>query len=78
MKIVDSATGAGVAGVRVVSDNGIVCHTRYDGEIAWTERVLMGRDVRFTVGAESERRVVTLRVERGSRTEVGLRIHSSN
>jgi len=74
MKIVDPKTGAGVPGVRVRSDNGIVCHTRYNGEIAWTETALMGRDVRFTVDREGQRRrqAITLHVTPGSQAQVSL------
>jgi hypothetical protein len=78
LKIVDATTGVGVAGVRVVSDNGIICHTSYDGQITWTETALMGRDVRFTVDAEPKGRVVTLHVERGNRAQVSLPLDSSN
>ena len=46
MRILDER-GQGVANIRVVSDNGIVCHTRADGSVRWTERSVMNRDVRF-------------------------------
>src|SRR4051794_3848549 len=67
MTIVDPKTGLGVPNVRVQSDNGIVCHTRSDGEIAWTESILMGRDVRFSIDRPGHPAgaTVTLRVSRG-------------
>jgi hypothetical protein len=37
MRILDEQ-GQGLSNVRVVSDNGIVCHTRADGSVLWTER----------------------------------------
>jgi hypothetical protein len=75
MKITDPITGEGVPGVRVQSDNGIVCHTQWNGEVAWTEKVLMGRNVRFTIDRPGQvtRQNVTLRVMRGSRADVSLR-----
>ena len=74
MKIVDPRTGDGVPGVRVQSDNGIVCHTQADGEIAWTERVLMGRNVRFTVERPDQtgRHSLTLHVARSGHAEISL------
>jgi hypothetical protein len=73
MKIVDPSTGQGVPGVPVRSDNGILCHTSFNGEIAWTEVSVMDRDVRFTVdrpGANSE--AVTLHVTRGDHAQIRL------
>ena len=74
MKIVDPKTREGVPGVRVQSDNGIVCHTQSNGEIAWTEMVLMGRDVRFIIErpGQTTRQKVTLRVTRSSHAEISL------
>jgi hypothetical protein len=74
MKIVDPKTGAGVPGVRVQSENGIVCHTQWNGEIAWTEIVLMGRNVRFTVERpdQSSRQKIALSVTRGGHAEISL------
>jgi hypothetical protein len=75
MKVVDPKTGQGVPKVRVRSDNGIVCHTRYNGEIAWTETVLMGRDVRFSIDSPDQPKsdTVTLRVSRGGSVTIPLR-----
>jgi hypothetical protein len=69
MKIVD-ATGDALPMIEVRSDNGIVCHTRADGEIAWTETVLMDRDVRFSM---NQGKTVTVRVSRGGSTRIVLR-----
>ena len=61
--------------VRVESDNGIVCHTRANGEIVWTEEVLMGRNVRFSIDRSDrhERDNVTLHVNRGGAIDIALR-----
>ena len=73
MEIVDPGTGQGVSGVPVRSDNGILCHTRANGEIAWTELSLMDRDVRFTIDPpDGKRQAVTLRVTRGERAHIPL------
>jgi hypothetical protein len=74
MKIIDPTTGEGAPGVRVQSDNGIVCHTQSNGEIAWTETVLMGRDVRFTIErpGQTDRQKVALRVTRSGHAEISL------
>jgi hypothetical protein len=75
MTIIDPSTGKGVPGVRVQSDNGIICHTTFNGDIAWTERVLMGRNVRFTIDrpGPAGRQTATLHVLRGSHAEISLR-----
>jgi hypothetical protein len=75
MKVVDATSGLGVPHVEVRSDNGIVCHTRANGEIAWTETVLMERDVRFSIKLPNNdtRETVTLRVSRKGSTTVILR-----
>jgi hypothetical protein len=72
MRIVDGR-GEGIPGVRVVSDNGIVCHTRADGSIHWTERSLMDRDVRFRIEAADLRTTVRYHVTSDGRTEIALR-----
>ena len=61
LRIVDS-DGRSLAGIRVKSDNGIICHTRADGSIDWTERSLMNRDVQFRIEAPAVRSSVTHRV----------------
>ena len=48
MRVVDQ-TGHGVPHVKLTSDNGIVCYTRADGSVLWTESSLMDRDVKFRV-----------------------------
>ena len=73
MTIVDPSTGQGVPGVPVRSDNGILCHTRFNGEIGWTELSLMDRDVRFTIESpDGTREAVVLRVTRGERAQIQL------
>lgn len=55
------------------SDNGILCHTRFNGEIGWTELSLMDRDVHFTIDRpEGKREVVALRVMRGDQAQIRL------
>jgi hypothetical protein len=44
MRVVDEH-GHGVAGVRIVTDNGIVCFTRLDGQVSWAEWSLLRRTV---------------------------------
>ena len=75
MRVIDPKTGQGVPNVRVESDNGIVCHTRANGEIVWTEEVLMGRNVRFSIDRSDrhERDNVTLHVNRGGAIDIALR-----
>jgi hypothetical protein len=73
LKIVDSSTGHGVPGLAVRSDNGIVCHTQFNGEIAWTEVSVMDRDVVFTVDRpDGKRQAVTLHVTRGDHASIHL------
>jgi len=43
-RVVDQS-GHGVPLVKLTSDNGIVCFTRADGSVLWTESWLMDRDV---------------------------------
>jgi hypothetical protein len=73
MKILDPSTGQGIPGVAVRSDNGILCHTQSDGQIAWTELSVMDRDVRFTVDRpDGKREAVTLHVTRGDYAKIRL------
>lgn len=74
MRIIDH-TGQGIPNVRVQSDNGIVCHTRENGEIAWTEIALMGRTVRFSIDrvGQGKRDTVSVRVDRRCATEIAMR-----
>ena len=44
LRVVDEH-GRGVAGVRIVADNGIVCFTRLDGQVSWEEWSLLRRTV---------------------------------
>src|SRR5262245_57247354 len=75
MRIVDPRTGLGVPNVRVQSDNGIVCHTRANGEIAWTELALMDRNVRFSIDGRDQRTrdTVTVAVSRRGAIDIALR-----
>lgn len=65
--------GQGLPNIRVLSDNGIVCHTRADGSVRWTERSLMNRDVQFRIDSSSTRRDVTLHPTPGGRANVSLK-----
>ena len=49
IQVVDEQTGQAVPNLRVTTDNGIVCYTRDNGDVAWRESSLMGRDVGFTI-----------------------------
>ena len=71
MRILDER-GQGVANIRVVSDNGIVCHTRADGSVRWTEHSVMNREVRFRLDWSNGRRDVTLHPTAGGRMDVLL------
>ena len=48
MHVVDEA-GRAAAGVRIITDNSIVCFTLLDGTASWTELSLLRRAVRFEV-----------------------------
>jgi len=71
MRIVDPA-GNGIPHVRVTSDNGIVCHTRADGSIHWTERSLRDREVRFLIQTSDVRETVVRRVSPDGQVEIAL------
>jgi hypothetical protein len=49
MHVVDDQTGVGLASLRVTTDNGIICYTRANGDVTWTESSLMRRAVHFEV-----------------------------
>jgi hypothetical protein len=70
MRIVDQETGEGISHVRLTSDNGLMCYTRADGSVLWTESVLMDRDVSFRIETSSAQHAVTVRVHPGGRAEV--------
>ncbi|HEY6361738.1 MAG TPA: hypothetical protein VIX63_11570 [Vicinamibacterales bacterium] len=62
-----------LTGVRVVTDNGIVCFTRPDGQVSWSESSLMRRAVRFDIQDERKRfddMSATLRFTRGGHATV--------
>jgi hypothetical protein len=71
MRIVDQA-GQGLAHVRLTSDNGIVCYTRADGSVQWTESALMDREVSFRIETSTAQRMVTVRVLPGGHAEVAI------
>lgn len=72
MHIVDQLTGQGISHVRLTSDNGIVCYTRVDGSVLWTESALMDRDVSFRVETSAAQRTVTVRVIPGGHAKVAI------
>jgi hypothetical protein len=55
MRVVDDQTGAPVPGLRITTDNGIVCYTQRHGDVYWTEWSLMNRRVRFEVNDKNHR-----------------------
>ena len=72
MRVVDQ-TGHGMAHVKLTSDNGIVCYTRADGSVLWTESSLMDRDVKFHIDMSGTETTTTLRVVEGGHAEVAIR-----
>ena len=73
MRIVDQRTGQGLPNVRLTSDNGIVCYTRADGSVLWTESSLMDRDVSFRIDAPGAPSTLQVRVTPGGHKEVSIR-----
>jgi len=76
MRVVDDETGAAVPGLRVTTDNGIVCYTQRNGDVLWTEWSLMNRRVRFEVNDKNNRFDaigVTLGVTYGG--QAALKVH---
>lgn len=72
MRIVDQQSGQGISNVRLTTDNGLVCYTRADGSVPWTESALMDRDVSFHIETSAVQRTVTLRVIPGGHAEVAI------
>ena len=72
MRIVDQQTGQGISKVRLTSDNGLVCYTRADGSVPWTESALMDRDVSFRIETSAAERTVTVRVTPGGYVVVAI------
>ena len=73
-RIVDQE-GRAVPHVRLTTDNGIVCYTQRNGEVAWSESSLMNRDVHFTIespGYHFTGGGTTLRVTRGGHAELKI------
>ena len=76
MRVVDEQTGVGVPNLRITTDNGIVCYTRANGDVTWTESSLMSRDVRFEIKDERKNQFdigATLRVTPGG--QAVLKVH---
>ena len=74
MRVVDEF-GQGVAHVRVVTDNGIVCYSLLDGTLRFGESSLMRRPVRFSLYDDAhafEGAVAAIHVKRGSTAVVTL------
>ena len=79
MRVVDERTGVGVANLRVVTDNGIACYTRGNGDVIWGESSLMGRDVRFEIqdaARQFDAATATIRITHGGHAELRLRRRS--
>jgi len=72
MRIVDQGTGEGISHVRLTSDNGLVCYTRADGSVLWTESALMNRDVSFRIDSSGAQHAVTVRVDPGGHVKVAI------
>ena len=72
MRIVDQETGEGISHVRLASDNGLVCYTRADGSVLWTESALMNRDVSFRIETSGAQHAVTVRVDPGGHAQVAI------
>jgi hypothetical protein len=76
MRVVDERTVAGVANLRVVTDNGIACYTRADEDVIWSESSLMGRDVRFEIqdaARQFDAASTTIRITHGGHAEIKSR-----
>jgi hypothetical protein len=74
MRIVDEF-GHGVARVRVVTDNGIVCYSLLDGTLRFSESSVMRRSVRFIIYDDAHgfaAKIATMHVKRGSTAVVSL------
>jgi hypothetical protein len=72
MRIVDQGTGEGISHVRLTSDNGLVCYTRADGSVLWTESALMNRDVSFRIETSGAQHALTVRVDPGGHVKVAI------
>jgi hypothetical protein len=76
MRVVDEGSGMGVGNLRVVTDNGIACYTRANGDVLWGESSLMGRVVRFEIKDATKQfdaAITTIRVTHGGHAELKLR-----
>jgi hypothetical protein len=71
MRIVDYQ-GRPLSGLTIKSDNGIICRTRPDGSVRWTETSLMHRDVRFRIDVAHTPTDVTARVTPGGRVQLSV------
>jgi hypothetical protein len=76
MRVVDADTGVRVAGLRVTTDNGLICYTLNNGAASWPEWSLMGRHVRFALHDSANRyadATIAVGVSFGGRSE--LKVH---
>jgi hypothetical protein len=76
MLVVDEQTGLGVPNLRVTTNHGIVCYTRDNGDVIWTEPSLMNQEVRFEIKDERNQfdgGVTTLQVMPGG--QVAVKVH---
>jgi hypothetical protein len=69
MRVLDP-DGEPAAGLRVVSDDGIVCTTRANRSVHWTELSIMNRDVTFRISGPKVKTKVRLRPTPGGHSEV--------
>jgi hypothetical protein len=75
IQVVDERTGIGVGNLRVVTDNGIACYTRANGDVFWGESSLMDRDVRFQIkdaAGQFDAATTSIRVTHGGQVELKL------
>jgi hypothetical protein len=75
MRVVDDQTGIGIPNLRVITEDGNVCHTLGGGSCYWWRSSLMNRNVRFQIFDESNQFTslnATLTVRHGGRTTVAL------
>jgi hypothetical protein len=62
--------GKPAGGLRVVSDDGVVCTTKADGSVDWTELSIMNREVTFRISGPHVSSNVTLHPTPGGHSEV--------
>ena len=75
IKIVDAQSGVGLPSLRLTADNSIVCYTRADGCVNFSEDSLMNRSVYFTIEGQDHHFPgggKTLRVTHGGHVELRI------